>query len=90
MFPVDNGHEIGGSGKTAKWTFAKEKLIAAGITILRDGDGEGIALFDAGNKTQARLALKIVGCRVRRQLSPERAQVLADRLAVARAIKKAA
>jgi hypothetical protein len=90
MFHVDAGHEIGGSGKTAKWTFAKEKLKAAGFSIFRDGDAEGIALFNPEDKQQSRLALKIAGCRLRRQLSPERSQALADRLAVARAAKKAA
>jgi hypothetical protein len=90
MFPVDNGHEIGGSGKSAKWTYAKEKLTVGGITILRDGDAEGIALFDPENKAQARLALKIAGCRVRRQLSPEKRQALAVRLTAARAATKAA
>jgi hypothetical protein len=90
MFHVNNRREIGGSGKSAKWTFARQKLIQAGFTIRQDGDAEGIGLFDPENKTQSRFALKIAGCRLRRKLSPEQAQVLAVRLAVARAARKVA
>ena len=84
MFYVDNGREIGGSGKTAKWPNAKKKLIAAGFTVIRDGDAEGIAVFDPENNDQARLALKLAGVRVRRRLSEEQRKLVADRLMVAR------
>ena len=87
MFYVDNDHEIGGSGKSAKWSNAKKKLVAAGFTIRQEGDAEGIALFDPENKAQSRLALKLAGIRVKRQLTEDQRKALADRLAVARAKK---
>lgn len=89
MFPVDNGKEIGGSGKSAKWVNAQKKLIAAGFTIRQKGDAEGTALFNPEDKAQARFALKLAGIKTRRQLSPERRAALASQLAAARAQKAA-
>src|SRR5258708_3030516 len=40
MFELDTGSEIGGSGKTAKFGFAKKKLLAADFTIQHEGDAE--------------------------------------------------
>lgn len=85
MFPVEaEAHEIGGSGKSAKWVHARKKLINAGFTLKQDGDAEGVALFDPEYKAQAKLALKLAGVRTR-QLSPERKAALAAQLAAARA-----
>lgn len=89
MFYVKNGHEIGGSGKTAKWTNAKVKLSAAGFVITQDGDAEGVALFDPADAKQARLAIKLAGVRVRREMSPEKREALVARLASARAVRAA-
>jgi hypothetical protein len=87
MFPVDaEAHEIGGSGKSAKWVHARKKLIEAGLTIKQNGDAEGVALFNPEDKAQAKLALKMAGVRTR-QLSPERKAALATQLAAARAKK---
>jgi hypothetical protein len=52
-----------------KWNNAKKTLIAAGFTIRQNSDTEGTALFDPEDKAQAKLALKITGARIRRQLS---------------------
>jgi hypothetical protein len=71
----------------AKWTYAKKKLTAGGFTIRQDGDTEGTALFNPEDKAQGRLALKIAGARVRRELTQEQRDALAARLAVARAQK---
>lgn len=83
-FEVDNGHEIGGSGKSTKWANAQRKLISAGFTVKQNGDAEGVALFDPKDSAQSRLALKLAGIRVRRQLSPERKAALVAQLAAAR------
>ena len=83
MFEMDNDHEIGGSGRSAKWANAKKKLVDAGI-IRQEGDAEGITLFDPENKAQSRLALKLAGIRVKRQLTEDQRKALANRLVVAR------
>lgn len=77
----------GHSGKSAKWTYAKQKLIAAGFAVRQDGEAEGIALFDPTDKVQARLAVRLAGIKTRRPLSPEKAVALATRLQAARAAK---
>ena len=77
----------GDSGKSAKWTYAKHKLTAAGFSICQDGEAEGIALFDPANKAQARLALRLAGVKTRRTMSPEKAHALALRLQAARVAK---
>ncbi len=53
------------------WSHAKRKLEAADFTIWQNGDEEGSALFDPTNKAQARLALKVVGIKRKRSLTPE-------------------
>src|ERR1700730_13580146 len=83
-FDVDNGHDVGGSGKSAKWVNARKKLLNAGFTLKQDGDAEGVALFDPEDKTQGKLALRLAGIRTR-QVSPERKAALAAQLADARA-----
>jgi hypothetical protein len=87
MFPVD-GHEHGGSGKSAKWVHARKRLRNSGFTLKQDADAEGVMLFNPEDKIQAKLALRFAGIRTR-QLSPERKAALAAQLADARA-KKAA
>jgi hypothetical protein len=68
-----------------KWNNAKKTLTASGFTIKQNAETEGTALFDPENKTQARLAMKITGARIRRQLSPEKRDALVARLQTARA-----
>jgi hypothetical protein len=53
------------------WPRARRKLEAAGLIIWQDGDLEGSALFDPANTVQARLALKVVGAKRKRTLTPE-------------------
>ena len=52
------------------WPNARRKLDAAGFVIWQDGDEEGSALFDPTNKAQVRLALKVVGAKRKRSLTP--------------------
>lgn len=68
-----------------KWNNAKKTLVAAGFTLRQNAETEGTALFDPEDKAQAKLALKITGARIRRQLSPEKREALVQRLQSARA-----
>jgi hypothetical protein len=88
MFPVENGHEIGSSGKSARWANARKTLLLAGFTLHQDSDAEGIALFNPENKPQSRLALKLAGVRTRRSvhLTDEQRKAIADRLAAGRKV----
>src|SRR5208337_5689775 len=52
------------------WGFARQRLIAAGFQINQDGDGEGSAIFDPGNRQQAELAIRLAGIKRRRTPSP--------------------
>ena len=51
------------------WMNMSRKLVAAGLEIRRNGDWEGMATFDPGNPAQARLAIKAIGARKKRQSS---------------------
>ena len=59
-----------------RWSHARRKLEAAGLTIWQDGDDEGSALFDPANTVQARLALKVVRAKPRRTLSAAQLEAL--------------
>ena len=49
------------------WVNARRKLEAVGCTILQDGDEEGAASFNPENPAQAKLVLRLVGCKRRRR-----------------------
>jgi len=70
----------------------RRRALEAGFAIKRKGDAETILYFDPSNQAQAALAIELVGARRRKviNLTPEKRQALAGRLAVARAAKKAA
>ncbi len=72
------------------WANARRKLDAAGVVIWQDGDEEGSALFDPTDTKQARLALKVVGAKRKRSLTPEQRAVRAAILDKARAARLAA
>jgi hypothetical protein len=67
-----------------KWNNARKTLAASGFTIKQNAETEGTALFDPENKAQAKLAMRITGARIRRQLSPEKRDALVRRLQAAR------
>jgi hypothetical protein len=70
----------------------RRRALEAGFAIKWKGDAETILYFDPSNQAQAALAIELVGARRRKviNLTPDKRQALADRLAVARAAKKAA
>jgi hypothetical protein len=46
------------------WGCARTALPKAGLTLVRDGDGDGAALFDRENPNQARMAIRVAGIRI--------------------------
>ena len=75
--------------KARLWKYARRKLEAAGFAIWQDGDEEGSALFDPTIPAQARLALKVVGAKRKRSLTPEQRAAKVAILETARAAKMA-
>jgi hypothetical protein len=63
-----------------QWNSARRKLEKAGFVTRQDGDTEGVLTFDPTDSKQSRLALKVVGTRKPRTLSPEQRQRLCDQL----------
>ena len=70
-----------------KWRIVRDACVAVGMTLVQDGDAEGALTFDPRDIGQVREAIKAAKVKTRRRVSPERAAVLATRLAVARASK---
>jgi hypothetical protein len=66
------------------WNRTKAKCVAAGMTLHQDGDAEGILAFDPADPGQAKLAIKCVKAKVKRQMSPERLAALSETLVKAR------
>jgi hypothetical protein len=59
-----------------RWGNIRRKLEAAGFVVRQDADTEGVATFDPANKQQARLALRSVRVKTRRQMAcPSLAQL---------------
>ena len=61
----------------AAWTGMKKRLLDAGLELHQNGDIEGTLLFHAENEVQAAAAIKAVGARRRKQLTPEHRAKLA-------------
>ena len=62
-----------------KWENRRDKLKAAGCTILIDAHGEGVALFDPSNLEHSRLAIAGAGVRQKRRVDPKQMKDLAAR-----------
>jgi hypothetical protein len=77
MFITDGKKEP----RTQTWNKFKAACLGAGMTIHQSGDAEGAFSFDPTNKTQARVAIKGIKARVKRQMTPEQASAGAARLA---------
>jgi hypothetical protein len=70
--------------RTGLWNKFKAACLTAGMTLKQAGDAEGSFTFSPGNKQQAKLAIKGIRARAKRQVSPEQAAAGAARLLVAR------
>ena len=46
----------------AGWISRRKLLIAAGFSIVQNGDAEGTGIFGPGNAKQAALAIRLAGC----------------------------
>jgi hypothetical protein len=71
-----------------KWNNRRRECEAAGMIIIQDGDTEGTLLFDPENQVQAKTAIRTVGAKQKRQISPEQAKAGAERLARFRETQK--
>jgi hypothetical protein len=59
-----------------RWGNVRRKLETAGFLVRQDADTEGVATFDPANKQQARLALRLIRVKTRRQMvAPSPAQL---------------
>ena len=53
------------------WKARRATCVNAGMTLRQNGDVEGCLSFDPRDKAQAKLAIQVVRCRVRRVATPE-------------------
>jgi len=65
-----------GAWMPKKWGNARRACVAAGMTLLQNGDSEGSLSLAPHNQTQARPAIKVAGIRARRRLSDEQRERL--------------
>lgn len=72
------------------WNNRRKECERAEERVIQDGETEGTLLFDPLNKEQAKTAIRLVGARQKRQVSPETAKAGAERLARFREAQKAA
>jgi hypothetical protein len=72
------------TARTGMWNRIKAKCVAAGMMLHQDGDAEGILVFDPADPGQAKLAIKSVKAKAKRQMSPERLAALSATLTKAR------
>jgi len=70
--------------RSGLWKRTKAKCVAAGMTLHQDGDAEGIFIFDPADAGQAKLAIKCVKAKAKRQMTPERLAALSETLVKAR------
>jgi hypothetical protein len=84
FMPRKTTAEPWGKWSPKRWGNFRRAGVAAGMTILQNGDSEGCLAFDPANKTQFKLAVKIAGVRPKRRVSPEQAAAGSARLVVAR------
>ena len=62
------------------WNSRRQECEKAGMQVIQDGDCEGTLLFNPENKEQAKTAIRLVGARQKRQLSPEQRKLAVERL----------
>ena len=76
------GHPANGRG----WNKFKASFKTLRSGVLQDGDCEGAILFDPQVPAEAKLAIKALSCRRKRQYSPEQRAKMAGRLAKVRKV----
>jgi hypothetical protein len=63
------------------WNNRRKACEAVGMKLIQDGDTEGALLFDPENALQAKTAIRLVGARVKREMTPEQKKAVSERLA---------
>ena len=66
-----------GKPRPKKWVSICRACEAVGMTLRQEGDTEGCLSFHPANRAQARAAIKAVGARPKRQMTPEQLAHLA-------------
>jgi hypothetical protein len=67
--------------RTGLFNTFKSACVEAGMTPTQIGDAEGVFTFDPSNPKQAKVAIRGIRARAKRQVSPEQAAAGAARLA---------
>jgi hypothetical protein len=62
---------------TRLWRAARNKCLAAGMTLRQDGDAEGSFSFDPENRDQAELAIKVAAVKRKKRISDQHRAKLA-------------
>jgi hypothetical protein len=70
--------DAGKPPRTGLWKGFKVACLSAGMTLRQEGDAEGCFSFDPTNETQAKVALKGIRVRIKKQMSPEMLAHLAE------------
>jgi hypothetical protein len=53
------------------WLRRRETFVKAGATVTQNGDTEGVVAFPIGRVDLVKLAVKLLGCRGKKKISPE-------------------
>ena len=70
----------GGASLARSLLSRRRKALAAGFELKQHGDSEAVLLFDPTNSSQSRLAIRLVGAKIRRRASkPSEKQLAALR-----------
>lgn len=73
--------------RTGSFNTFKAACVAAGMTPLQIGDAEGVFMFDPADPQQARVAIKGIRAKAKKQMSPEQTASCTARLAAIRAAR---
>lgn len=71
FMPPKTKDEPWGKWTPRTWNNFKRSALSVGMSVLQNGDSEGCLAFDPNDRAQVKLAIKIAGARVKKQLSPE-------------------
>jgi len=63
-----------------KYNAVRGKLLAAGFVSRQNADTEGVLIFDAENREQARFAQRAAGIKTKRVYTPEQLAKMTERL----------
>lgn len=73
-------NENGSTCTPTQWGHARRAGVNAGMDLLLSGDAEGAFALEGEDRAQAKLAIKLVGCKAKRVLSPEQRERVTENL----------